>query len=102
MPLYLIIWIQDRKAIMEHWNPPEDKLQKEIDAYRGSYVEQIEYREKMWSSEKSVPVDGWKRYYWLSFLIDFFSRSFAMMLVGMACFSWGFLATRYQKIFTVV
>ena len=92
---------QDRKVIMEHWNPPEDKLQKELDAFRGTYVEQIEFREKMWSSEKSVPVEGdiGKGIIGLSFLIDFFSRSFAMMLVGMACFSWGIFSNSLSKYF---
>ena len=92
----------DRKSIMEHWNPPEEKLQKELDAFRGTYSEQIEYREKMWSSgEKGAPAkgDNGKGIIGLSFLIDFFSRSFAMMLVGMACFSWGIFSNSLSKSF---
>ena len=91
----------DHKAIMEYWNPQKQEIQKEIDTYRGSYSEQIEYREKMWSSHKrgtpSTGANG-KAIIGLSFLIDLFSRSFGMMLIGMAFFSLGIFSKSQQKI----
>ena len=93
---------EDRNAIMEHWNPPEEELQKELEAYNGSYYEQIKHREKMWSSDTgSTPSagDNGKGIIGLSFLIDLLSRSFGMMLVGMASFSWGIFSNSLQKSF---
>ena len=93
---------EDHHTIMEHWNPPEEELQKELEAYNGSYYEQIKHREKMWSSDTGgSPSAGYngKGIIGLSFLIDLLSRSFGMMLVGMAAFSWGIFSNSLQKSF---
>ena len=93
---------EDHNAIMEHWNPQKQEIQKELDAYRGSYSEQIKFREKMWSSgERGSPAEGdnGKGIIGLSLLLDLFSRSFGMMLVGMACFSWGIFSNSLTKSF---
>ncbi len=83
----------EKDVIIQHWNPPNEVLQKEINAYRGSYKDQIQHRAEMWSSNeynennpsggKGAGIIG------LSLLMDLFCRSFGMMLIGMACFSWG-------------
>ena len=40
----------ENMVIIDHWNPKIEVIQKELDVYRGSYLEQIEYRDKMWRS----------------------------------------------------
>ena len=81
----------EHMVIIEHWNPKNEVIQKELDVYRGSYLEQIEYRDKMWRSDQNNNGPGsiGKGILGLSLLNDLFSRSFGMMLIGMACFSWG-------------
>ena len=67
-------------------------MQQEINAYRGSYEEQFQYRSEMWSSNnenKEPSIEIAEEIIGLSYLLDLFSRSFGMMLIGMACFSWG-------------
>ena len=93
---------EDRNAIIEYWNPPKEDLQIELDAYRGSYFEQIKYREKMSDlDERNTSSKGknGKEIIGLSFLIDILSRSFGMMLVGMASFSWGIFSNSQHKSF---
>ena len=56
----------------------------------------------MWSSdagETPSAGDNGKGIIGLSFLIDLLSRSFGMMLVGMASFSWGIFSNSLQKSF---
>ena len=80
----------DKDVIIQHWNPPNEVLQQEINAYRGSYKDQIQHRAEMWSSNEyneNNPSGGkGSGIIGLSFLMDVFSRSFGMMLIGMACF----------------
>ena len=93
---------EDRNAIIEYWNPPKEDLQIELDAYRGSYFEQIKYREKMSDSdERNTSSKGkkGKEIIGLSFLIDILSRSFGMMLIGMASFSWGIFSNSQKRSF---
>ena len=76
---------------------------QEIDAYRGSYKEQVQYREQMWSSSEynegsSIGGIG-AGIIGLSLLLDLFCRSFGMMLIGMACFSWGVFSNTLTKAF---
>ena len=93
----------EKDVIIQHWNPSNDVLQQEIDAYRGSYEEQVQYRAQMWSSSEyneSNPSGGiGAGIIGLSLLIDLFSRSFGMMLIGMACFSWGVFSNTLTKSF---
>ena len=42
----------EKDVIIQHWNPPNEVLQKEINAYRGSYKDQIQHRAEMWSSNE--------------------------------------------------
>ena len=82
----------EQDVIIKHWNPPDEILKQELDAYRGPYKKQVRYRARMWaSSDKKDDYSGGigAGIIGLSFLIDLFSRSFGMMLIGMACFSWG-------------
>ena len=89
----------EQNAIIMHWNPSDENLQQEIDAYRGSYKEQFRYREQMWSSNNDNNDDISEGIIGLSYLLDFFSRSFGMMLIGMACFSWGVFSNTLTKSF---
>ncbi len=88
-------------VIIEHWNPSNEVIQKEIDVYRGSYLEQIEYRDKMWRSDQNNNGPGsiGKGILGLSLLNDLLSRSFGMMLIGMACFSWGVFSNTRSEVF---
>ncbi len=93
----------EKDVIIQHWNPSNDVLQQEIDAYRGSYKEQVQYREQMWSSSEynegnSIGGIG-AGIIGLSVLADLFCRSFGMMLIGMACFSWGVFSNTLTKEF---
>ena len=91
-----------QNVIKRHWNPADSKLQKEIDAYRGSYEEQFQYRAEMWSSNnenKEPSIEIAEEIIGLSYLLDLFSRSFGMMLIGMACFSWGIFNNTLSKLF---
>ena len=89
----------EQNDIIMHWNPSDKNLQQEIDAYRGSYKEQFRYREQMWSSNNDNNDGIAEGIIGLSYLLDFFSRSFGMMLIGMACFSWGVFSNTLTKSF---
>ena len=94
---------EEQDVIIKHWNPSNEILQQEIDAYRGSYKKQVQHRAQMWSSNEynednssggiGAGIIG------LSLLIDLFCRSFGMMLIGMACFSWGVFSNTLTKTF---
>ena len=93
----------EKDVIIQHWNPSSETLQQELDAYRGSYKEQVQYREQMWSSSEynegnSIGGIG-AGIIGLSVLADLFCRSFGMMLIGMACFSWGVFSNTLTKEF---
>jgi len=90
----------EQNIIIQHWNPSDEILQQELDAYRGSYKKQVQYREQMWSSNNEnndSSGDIGRGIIGLAFLIDLFSRSFGMMLIGMACFSWGVFSNTLTK-----
>ena len=92
----------EQNIIIQHWNPSDEILQQELDAYRGSYKKQVQYREQMWSSNNEnndSSGDIGRGIIGLAFLIDLFSRSFGMMLIGMACFSWGVFSNSLSKSF---
>jgi len=94
---------EEQDVIIKHWNPSNEILQQEIDAYRGSYEKQVQHRAQMWSSSEhndDNPSGGiGAGIIGLSILIDLFSRSFGMMLIGMACFSWGIFSNALTKSF---
>ena len=92
----------EKDVIIKHWNPSNEVLQQELDAYRGPYKKQVQHRAKMWSSnnennDSSGDIGG--GILGLSILMDLFSRSFGMMLIGMACFSWGVFSNALTKSF---
>ena len=92
----------EKDVIINHWNPSNEILQQELDAYRGPYKKQVQYRATMWSSNNKnndSSGDIGEGIIGLSFLIDLFSRSFGMMLIGMACFSWGVFSNSLSKSF---
>ena len=91
----------EQNVVIRHWNPTDEIIQQELDVYRGSYSDQIEYREKMWSSDNKNDDPGsiGKGIIGLAFLNDLFSRSFGMMLIGMACFTWGVFSNARSEAF---
>ena len=92
----------EQNTIIQHWNPSDEKLQQELDVYRGSYKKQVHYRAEMWSSniqDKEPSGEIGKEIIGLSFLIDLLCRSFGMMLIGMACFAWGIFNNSLSKLF---
>ena len=92
----------DQIVISKHWNPSQEAMQKEIDAYRGPYKGQVHYREEMFASnikKNYFPGAIGKGIIGASFIIDLFSRSFGMMLIGMACFSWGIFSNKRSEFF---
>ena len=93
----------EQDVIVKHWNPSNEILQQELDAYRGSYKKQVQHRSQMWSSSEyneDKPSGGiGAGIIGLSFLMDLFGRSFGMMLIGMACFSWGVFSNALTKSF---
>ena len=94
---------EEKNVIIKHWNPSSETLQQEIDAYLGSYEKQVQQRAQMWSSDEyneNNPSGGiGAGIIGLSFLIDLFCRSFGMMLIGMACFSWGVFSNALTRSF---
>ena len=93
----------EQDIVVKHWNPSNETLQQELDAYRGSYKKQVQHRAQMWSSSEyneDNPSGGiGAGIIGLSYLIDLFCRSFGMMLTGMACFSWGVFNNALNKSF---
>ena len=101
---YVIDYLEqaEKDVIIQHWSPSNEILQQELDAYRGSYKEQVQHRAEIFSSNNKNNFssgDIGEGIIGLSFLIDLFSRSFGMMLIGMACFSWGVFNNALTKSF---
>ncbi len=71
-------------AIQEYWNPDNAKIKEELDIYRGSYKEQLNYRTSMYKTSENGP----NNFVVISLVLDFFSRSFGMMLIGMSLYNW--------------
>ena len=93
----------EKDVLIQHWNPSNDVLQQEIDAYRGSYKEQVQYRSQMWSSSEynegsSIGGIG-AGIIGLSVILDLFCRLFGMMLIRIACFSWGVFSNTLTRVF---
>ncbi|MEL6654544.1 MAG: DUF418 domain-containing protein, partial [Bacteroidota bacterium] len=89
----------EEQALSIQWAPDESALQKEIDAFTGSYIDQLNYRlgdsaddKQQTTTPDSEITDG------LS-IIDFFCRAFGMMLIGMALFSWKVFSNGRTKAF---
>ena len=92
METYLVnhLSIADEKVMMEMYHPTPANINEEIQAMRGTYAQQLEYRSKMFepNDEHKEGILG-GAIIGISFLIDLFARSFGMMLIGMACHHWG-------------
>ncbi len=68
------------KEMREQWSPPRERLDAEIAAMRGSYLEELDHRAEL------MPVFHF-------YMIAFYSwRALSMMLLGMALFKWGVLS----------
>lgn len=76
--------VETRKS----WLPPPEILQNEINAYTGSFSEQMTQR-----SQSALMLETFV------FLTTFLWRAGGLMLVGMALFKWGILAAVKSKTF---
>lgn len=73
------------------WSPPQEKIDAEIKAYKGSYLDELKFR---------APVVAWFQVFMLLF---FGWRALSMMLLGMALFKWGVLAaSRSSKTYVLM
>lgn len=70
--------------IMESWAPPAEKIQQEINAFQGNWVEQMKFR---------VPISLEMQTFLFFFLLGW--KASGMMLIGMAFYKNGILS--YQK-----
>ncbi|MDZ7687333.1 MAG: DUF418 domain-containing protein [Halobacteriales archaeon] len=80
-------------ASPELWNPSQEALQSQIDAYRGGWLAQMGHRVPTALSQHTN-----------TFLLQSFWRISGLMLVGMAVFRWGVLtnergAREYVRLF---
>lgn len=76
----------EQASIIENWQPNSATIQKEINAYQGNYAAQFNHRlGPDGTHAKGQPNNG-EDLSGLSTLLDFFGRSFGMMLIGMALF----------------
>jgi len=81
--------VEELNAIEKKWNPSEEQIQKELNLFRGKYLDQINYRESKYDSKpiKNLAIILKET----MFAIDFLSRAFGMMLIGMAMFKMNIL-----------
>ena len=84
-PLFFFPLLFKNLYPLEQWNPSDEETQKELDEYRGTYKNQVNYRLSMYESSEN----SGKTLIGIFFLLDFCSRSFGMMFVEMAYFSNG-------------
>ncbi len=72
--------------ITHGWTPPADAIQRELDAYRGGWLDQMPVRSAMsLACQTSV------------FILYTFGRAGGLMLLGMALFRWGILTGRADR-----
>lgn len=82
----------EQQSLANHWHPNRAGIQKEMNAFRGSYAAQIDFRLETMGvgmgtasgkegSNLASDLTG------LTFLVDFLGRALGMMLIGMALFS---------------
>ncbi|MEM6346514.1 MAG: DUF418 domain-containing protein [Bacteroidota bacterium] len=87
----------EQQAFINQWTPDDATLQKEIDAFRGTYSDQINYRLRNSENEQNTSENAGMMLG--LFLLDFFGRAFGMMLIGMALFSWKVFSNLREKSF---
>lgn len=76
--------MQSLQWLTEHWMPSAQSIAKDITLYQGSFSEQFFHR--LNGSPTGVTVNDGSDLHGLGQLIDFFGRSFGMMLIGMAAY----------------
>lgn len=114
--LYLIsivYFVNSNEAIMKldlnsmdwlagYWAPNGEAIAKEIQIYQGDYIEQLKNRLGMDESDENPGID----LFMLGLLLDGFSRSFGMMLIGMAAYKAGVLtggkSERFYRIMCIL
>ncbi|MGJ8680039.1 DUF418 domain-containing protein [Paraglaciecola sp.] len=88
--------------LMGYWAPNSEAIAKEIGIYQGSYLEQLQNRLGTDESEENAGQD----LFMLGLLLDGFSRSFGMMLIGMAAYKTGVLtgkkSERFYRIMSIL
>ncbi|MDJ0754377.1 MAG: DUF418 domain-containing protein [Ardenticatenaceae bacterium] len=78
----------DYQYIEGYWQPSEEAIAAELQTFRGPYGAQLAHR---LASAPVVPYTDGQGLLELSLVVEFFSRAFGMMLIGMALFTWGIL-----------
>lgn len=76
------------ERLRERWNPPEDTLAAEVEAYRGGWFAQFDHRFEAALELQTVAFVNWT-----------FWRVSGLMLVGMALYRWGVLSNRRPPTF---
>ena len=71
------------KGALVNWRPGEISMRENLQAYRGSWLEQMEYR-----------IPGYLFMQTGLFFMETFWRVMSMMLLGMALFKWGVLSAQ--------
>ena len=75
-------------SIKYYWNARQDYLIDDIEFYQGDYWSQVLYR---WDGEFGAEGTMGDLLLGISYYFDYFARALAMMLIGMALFTWGIL-----------
>ena len=89
----------DWQALQASWQPGETAVSEELAFYRGGYMEQLAYRISADTSTESY-TDG-EALLDLSAIVEYASRAFGMMLIGMAFYTWGILSAKKSEGFYI-
>ncbi|MEM8862459.1 MAG: DUF418 domain-containing protein [Chloroflexota bacterium] len=81
----------DIATLESYWAPSDAELNAEIDYYLGNETDSA----IAWGEAAGPAIDV----YDVTALIEFFTRAFGMMLMGMALFSWGVITAQFSDQF---
>lgn len=77
-----------RKLEAEHWRPPQEKIEQELAAYRGRWLDQMPHRVNFTLEFHSFVIWIWGVW-----------RAGGLMLVGMALYKWGVFGAARSRAF---
>lgn len=86
----------DRQLMQTDWQPSPADIEAELAIFRGTYADQLAYRLASESAGKTSSGEDWTG---LSLMVDFFARALGMMMMGMACYTWGILTAKRSNRF---
>ena len=76
------------KLEAEHWRPPQERIEQELAAYRGGWLDQMPHRVNFTLEFHSLGIWIWGVW-----------RAGGLMLVGMALYKWGVLSAARSRAF---